>query len=75
MIHIDRTRSPRDLVPTIDRLFDLSARKIRSLEETWQRSDGAPVFTVEGRYHARGWTEWTAGLPVRLGAAAVRRDR
>ena len=75
MIHLDRQRSPRDLLPAIERLFELSAQKIRSIEDTWQRSDGAPVFTVAGRYQARGWTEWTAGVPVRLGAAAVRRDR
>ena len=28
-------------------------------------SDGAPVFTVDGRYTARGWTEWTQGFQSR----------
>ncbi len=62
MIRIDRTRTPTDLVPEIDRLFDLSAGKIRSIEQTSRPGDGAPVFTVEGRYTARGWTEWTEGF-------------
>jgi hypothetical protein len=62
MIQIDRQRSPRDLLPSIARLFELSALKIRSIEQTWRAEDGAPVFTVEGQYRARGWTEWTEGF-------------
>ena len=36
---------------------------------------GAPVFTVEGRYQRARLDRVDAGLPVRLGAPAVRRDR
>jgi hypothetical protein len=72
MIHLDRKRSPRDLLPAIARLFELSAVKIQSLEDTWQRSDGAPVFTVGGRYQARGWTEWTEGF--QFGSALLQFD-
>ncbi len=61
MIRIDRPRTPQDLVPAIDRLFELSASKIDSLDRT-ASTIGAPVFTVEGRYTARGWTEWTEGF-------------
>ena len=62
MIRIDRARTPQDLVPRIDRLFSLSAGKIRSIEQSARTGDGAPVFTVGGRYTARGWTEWTEGF-------------
>ena len=62
MIRFDRTRTPADLLPKIDTLFDLSAAKIHSIEQSWRPSDGAPVFTVSGRYTARGWTEWTEGF-------------
>jgi unsaturated chondroitin disaccharide hydrolase len=62
MIRIDRPRTPADLLPKIARLFALSARKIRSIDQTWRFEDGAPVFTVNGRYQARGWTEWTEGF-------------
>jgi rhamnogalacturonyl hydrolase YesR len=72
MMRIDRARSPRDLLPKIDRLFALSAAKIRSIEETWRPADGAPVFTVEGRYQARGWTEWTQGF--QFGSAILQFD-
>jgi unsaturated chondroitin disaccharide hydrolase len=72
MIHIDRRRSPRDLLPKVDRLFALSAKKIRSIEDTWRPEQGAPVFTVEGRYQARGWTEWTQGF--QFGSAILQFD-
>lgn len=62
MIQIDRARTPRDLVPAIEHLFELSAGKIRAIERSWDPAEGAPVFTVEGRYRARGWTEWTQGF-------------
>ncbi len=71
MIRIDHTRTPRDLLPAIDRLFELSAAKIRSLDRSWSAA-GAPVFTVNGRYTARGWTEWTEGFVY--GAALLQFD-
>ena len=72
MIQIDRHRSPRDLLPAIERLFALSAAKIRSIEDGWRPADGAPVFTVQGRYQARGWTEWTQGF--QFGSAILQFD-
>jgi unsaturated chondroitin disaccharide hydrolase len=72
VIHADRRRSPRDLLPKIDRLFALSSHKIRSIEETWRPEQGAPVFTVQGRYQARGWTEWTQGF--QFGSALLQFD-
>jgi unsaturated chondroitin disaccharide hydrolase len=72
MIQIDRMRTPKDLLPKIDRLFELSADKIRSIERSWVPSTGAPVFTVGGRYTARGWTEWTEGF--QYGSALLQFD-
>ena len=80
MIRVDRRRAPRDLVPKIARLFELSARKILAIEDSWRPDEGAPVFTVEGRYRARGWTEWTQGfqfgsaLKMKLRFASIRRN-
>jgi hypothetical protein len=62
MIRLDRQRTPADLLPKITRVFDLSAQKIRSIEQTWRPDKGAPVFTVDGEYQSRGWTEWTQGF-------------
>ena len=64
MIRIDRQRTPGDLLPGIHRLFELSADKIRAIEKTWRPEDGSPVFTVDGVYKSRGWTEWTQGFQV-----------
>jgi unsaturated chondroitin disaccharide hydrolase len=72
MIRIDRRRSAADLLPAIHRMFELSAQKIRSLETSWRIDDGAPVFTVEGRYRSRGWTEWTQGF--QFGSAVLQFD-
>src|SRR3982751_638717 len=71
-MQIDRTRAPGDLLPRIQRVFEISAGKILSIENTWKPEDGAPVFTVEGRYRARGWTEWTQGF--QFGSALLQFD-
>jgi unsaturated chondroitin disaccharide hydrolase len=71
-MQIDRTRTPAELLPKITRLFELSAAKIHAIEHTWRPEDGAPVFTVEGRYRARGWTEWTQGF--QFGSALLQFD-
>ncbi|HSL22438.1 MAG TPA: glycoside hydrolase family 88 protein [Vicinamibacterales bacterium] len=72
MIHIDRQRSPRDLLPRLERVFELSAAKIRSIERTWPPEEGAPVFTVDGRYRSRAWTDWTQGF--QFGSALLQFD-
>jgi hypothetical protein len=71
-MHRDRERTPSDLLPQIDRLFELSAGKIRALEDNWRPADGAPVFTVKGRWQSRGWTEWTQGF--QFGSAVLQFD-
>lgn len=69
---IDSHLTPQKLLPKIKRLFELSARKIRAIEKTWKPADGTPVFTEEGRYTARGWTEWTQGF--QYGSAILQFD-
>jgi len=69
---IDANLKPADLKSSIDRLFSLSAEKIRSIERGWQPSAGAPVFTASGRYTSRGWTEWTQGF--QFGSAILQFD-
>ncbi len=59
---IDFGLQAADLDRDIDRMWQLSARKIRSLEQSYPPELGAPVFTVSGRYTAKGWTDWTQGF-------------
>ena len=68
-IKINQQLQARDLLPLVDRLMELSATKIAAIERTWEPSNGTPVFTVEGRYATRGWTEWTQGF--RYGSAVL----
>jgi hypothetical protein len=71
-VEIDEKLTPTDLLPKIDRLWTASGGKIESIEQTCPPEDGAPVFTVDGRYTARGWTEWTEGF--RYGGALLQFD-
>jgi unsaturated chondroitin disaccharide hydrolase len=72
MIPIRTDLTPEKLEPAIRRLFELSAAKIRSLEQSWEPAQGAPVFTSQGRYTSRGWTEWTQGF--QFGSAILQFD-
>ncbi len=71
-IKIDTKLTARKLVPRVERLFDLSAEKILSIEKVWEPEQGTPVFTVKGRYTSRGWTEWTQGF--QYGSALLQFD-
>ena len=64
--------TPSDLVPAIARMWDLSAAKIRAVETACPPGAPSPVFTVRGRYTARGWTEWTQGF--QYGSSALQFD-
>ena len=68
----NRALAPTDLLPKIETLFALSAAKIDALERRWLPQHGSPVFTVDGQYMARGWTEWTQGF--QFGAAVLQFD-
>ncbi|MCC6127327.1 MAG: glycoside hydrolase family 88 protein [Pirellulales bacterium] len=69
---INTRLKPEDLLPKIERLWSLSAAKIASIEKSHDPAQGAPVFTVEGAYTARGWTEWTQGF--QYGSALLQFD-
>jgi len=72
MLKINQALSPEQLLPHIKRLFEYSAQKIRSIEETWDSRQGTPVFTANGQYTLRGWTEWTRGF--QFGSALLQFD-
>lgn len=63
---------PRDLTKKLENLWTASAQKIRRIEWDLDPKAGAPVFTVKGRYTARGWTEWTQGF--QFGSALLQYD-
>jgi unsaturated chondroitin disaccharide hydrolase len=61
-----------DLRDKLTRMFDLAGQKIQTIDKTWDPADGTPVFTVDGTYTTRGWTEWTQGF--QFGCAVLQYD-
>ena len=59
---IDFDLQPGQLSGKLERFWSLSGEKIRLIDRAFDPDRGAPVFTVEGKYTSRGWTEWTSGF-------------
>lgn len=72
MIKIDYSLKPSDLARKIENLWSASAPKILSIDNDEAPGNATPVYTVEGRYTARGWTEWTQGFVY--GSAVLQYD-
>lgn len=58
----DLKLTPQALLPKIGRTLELAAAKTLALDRRWKAAEGAPVFTIDGRYTARSWTQWTQGF-------------
>ncbi|HYO80013.1 MAG TPA: glycosyl hydrolase, partial [Bryobacteraceae bacterium] len=71
-MNIDSALTAPALGAALSRVFEASAAKIRSIEASWNSASGAPVFTSDGRYTSRGWTEWTQGF--QFGSAILQFD-
>lgn len=61
-MQIKNDLSTASLQPKLDRFWELSGEKIRLINKEYDNSKGTPVFTVNGKYTLRGWTEWTQGF-------------
>ncbi len=72
MIDLNHNLTPSMMEPRLVRLWEASAAKIRAIERDFDTVRGAPVFTVEGKYTTRGWTDWTQGF--QFGAAILQYD-
>ena len=72
MIDIDYNPEPVDFLDKLDKFWYLSGQKIRLIETYYNEAQGSPVFTVEGKYSTRGWTEWTQGF--QYGSAIIQYD-
>src|SRR5438067_2490859 len=59
---IDSSITAAELIKPIDRLFSIAEQKVVGLDRSWDTSRGTPVFTVQGKYTSKGWTEWTQGF-------------
>lgn len=71
-MNIENEVTPNDLLPEIDQFWELSGKKILDIEKNYDANQGSPVFTVEGKYSTKGWTEWTQGF--QYGSAVLQYD-
>jgi len=69
---LENERKISDLKDKLERFWQLSQQKIRSIENNYDASNGSPVFTEAGKYTTRGWTEWTQGF--QYGCAVLQFD-
>lgn len=72
MIKINTGLKPSDLSGKLEKFWQLSAEKIQLIEKNYDSSKGSPVFTIDGKYTTRGWTEWTQGF--QYGSAILQYD-
>ncbi|RLD69907.1 MAG: glycosyl hydrolase, partial [Bacteroidetes bacterium] len=59
---VDFKLSVSSLSKQLEYFWQVATQKVTLLEKQYDASKGSPVFTVEGRYSTRGWTEWTQGF-------------
>jgi len=69
---INNTLTPQSLTNKLQRFWQLSGKKIEAIEKNYDTVKGSPVFTVQGKYTTRGWTEWTQGF--QYGSAILQFD-
>ena len=72
MIKINYKLKAEDLHGKLSKFWDLSGEKIQLIEKEYDHAKGSPVFTVNGKYSTRGWTEWTQGFE--FGSAILQFD-
>jgi unsaturated chondroitin disaccharide hydrolase len=59
---IDFENKSSDLSQKLEKFWALSGEKIRMIDKEYDHSQGSPVYTIDGKYSTRGWTEWTQGF-------------
>jgi len=72
-MEIDDRLQPGHFLEKLKRFWDFSGEKILRIDKEYDLSNGSPVFTVNGKYSTRGWTEWTQGFL--FGSSILQYDR
>lgn len=72
MIKTDTKPDLKAFSVRLKNFWELSGRKINLIDKNYDEAGGSPVFTIEGRYSTRGWTEWTQGF--QYGSAVLQYD-
>jgi unsaturated chondroitin disaccharide hydrolase len=59
---INSTITYESLANDLKRFWEIAELKASLIEKEYDDSQGSPVFTVNGKYSTKGWTEWTQGF-------------
>lgn len=59
---IDFNLDLKSLATDLTQFWDLATQKALQIERQYDVSQGSPVFTQNGKYTTKGWTEWTQGF-------------
>ena len=62
MLNVHQEITLSELQNLLPKFWELSGEKIKLIEKEYDFQQGSPVFTVQGKYSTRGWTEWTQGF-------------
>ena len=54
----------------LTQLFEHAVEKVALIDRSYDESKGSPVYTINGEYTTRGWTEWTEGFRYGIGILA-----
>ena len=71
-MQINQLLTAAELEKQLDYFWQLSGEKIHLIASEYDHSQGSPVFTQNGKYSTRGWTEWTQGFEY--GSAILQYD-
>jgi len=66
IMQIQTDLTPQTLLEKIIAFVDMAGPKIMMLHENWRPAQGSPVFTIDGKYTSRSWTDWTGGFFIGL---------
>ena len=72
MIDINEEIQATDLLPRLEVFWEASGGSINAVEASCPPGSASPVFTIAGKYTAKGWTEWTQGF--QYGSALLQFD-
>ena len=72
MLQINMALQATDFQAKLQQFWELSAAKIQLIEQETDPTNGAPVFTKDGKYTSQGWTDWTQGF--QFGSAVLQFD-
>jgi hypothetical protein len=61
-MRIDQNISLKALETKLSNFWLMAGEKVLMVDKEYDPSNGSPVYTINGKYTTRGWTEWTQGF-------------